>query len=77
MDGRPHSKANSLLGTLDTTYLFAYAFGMFFSGFVAERVNLRYFLSAGMILSGLFTILFGVAYYLGIHHIEYFLFIQV
>ena len=48
-----------------------------FSGFVAERIDLRYFLSFGMIMSGLFTVLFGAAYYWNIHDISYFIFIQV
>ena len=48
-----------------------------FSGIVAERVNLRYFLSLGMIFSGVFTFLFGLAKYTGIHGISYFIVIQV
>ncbi|CAG2116827.1 unnamed protein product, partial [Medioppia subpectinata] len=47
--------ANTLLGLLDSSFLFSYAIFMFFSGFVAERCHLRYFLSLGMLLSGLFT----------------------
>ena len=49
IDGKSPEKAKTYLGMLDTTYLFSYAFFMFFSGFVAERMNLRYFLSLGMI----------------------------
>jgi hypothetical protein len=48
-----------------------------FSGIVAERVNLRYFLSLGMIFSGVFTFLFGLAKYTEIHGIAYFIVIQV
>merc|ERR1719334_1795367 len=49
----------------------------FGSGFVAERMDLRYFLSLGMIFSGIFTFLFGFAYNAGIHSLAYFIFIQV
>ncbi|XP_021963727.1 glucose-6-phosphate exchanger SLC37A2 isoform X2 [Folsomia candida] len=68
--------ADVLLGTLDSAFLFAYAAGMFVSGFIAERVNLRYFLSLGMILSGFFTYLFGLAYSRNIHNLSYFILVQ-
>ncbi|CAG0891774.1 unnamed protein product, partial [Darwinula stevensoni] len=47
------------------------------SGPVAERVNLRYFLSLGMIFSGIFTYMFGIARNFRIHVFSYYLFIQV
>jgi OPA family glycerol-3-phosphate transporter-like MFS transporter 1/2 len=62
---------------MDSTYLFSYAFFMFFSGFVAERMNLRFFLSFGMMLSGFFTYLFGIAYYYRIHSFWYFFVVQL
>jgi len=65
------------LGLLDTTYLFSYAFFMFASGFIAERSDLRYFLSFGMLMSGVMTYLFGFAYSAGIHSIWYLIFIQI
>lgn len=68
--------ASALFGTLDSAFLFCYAAAMFVSGFVAERASLRYFLSLGMILSGIFTYLFGVAKTWNIHNIWYFLFVQ-
>lgn len=34
--------SKALFGVLDSSFLFVYAFAMFFSGFVAERVSLRY-----------------------------------
>ncbi|XP_046382489.1 glucose-6-phosphate exchanger SLC37A2 isoform X1 [Ischnura elegans] len=70
------SDGPALLGTLDSAFLFAYGIAMFFSGFVAERVNLRYFLSLGMILSGIFIYLFGIAHSYGIHSLWYFIIIQ-
>jgi len=67
----------TLLGYLDYAFLLAYALGMFFSGHIAERVNLRYFLSAGMMLVGIFTALFGCARYWGIHELWYFIVVQI
>lgn len=69
--------ASHLLGEIDSAFLFAYAFTMFFSGFVAERVNLRYFLSIGMLLSGIFSYLFGIAKTYNIHSFSYFFIVQV
>lgn len=77
IDGKKEGEAKSLIGLLDTTYLISYAVFMFFSGFVAERMDLRFFLSMGMMLCGLLNVLFGIAYPLGIHSIWYLIFIQV
>ncbi|KAL0133399.1 hypothetical protein PUN28_000855 [Cardiocondyla obscurior] len=68
--------ATTLLGTLDSAFLFAYAAAMFFSGFIAERVNLRYFLSIGMLASGISCYLFGIAKPYNIHNLWYFIFVQ-
>jgi OPA family glycerol-3-phosphate transporter-like MFS transporter 1/2 len=43
---------------------------------VAERVNLRFFLSMGMILAGVFTFLFGLGRFAGIHNIGYYIGVQ-
>ena len=48
-----------------------------FSGFIAERMDLRYFLSIGMLFSGIFVFLLGFAKVAGIHHIAYFIGMQV
>ncbi|XP_020296460.1 glucose-6-phosphate exchanger SLC37A2 isoform X2 [Pseudomyrmex gracilis] len=68
--------AKALLGTLDSAFLFAYAGAMFFSGFIAERVNLRYFLSLGMLTSGISCYLFGIARSYNIHSLWYFVLVQ-
>jgi len=44
---------------------------------VAERTNLRYFLSFGMISSGFFACLLGLAYTFDIHRLEYFIVVQI
>lgn len=47
------------------------------SGFIAERVNLRYFLSLGMLASGISCYLFGIAKSYNIHSLWYFIVVQV
>ncbi|XP_038219959.1 glucose-6-phosphate exchanger SLC37A2 isoform X1 [Zerene cesonia] len=68
--------ANTLLGTLDSAFLFSYAAAMFVSGMIAERVDLRYFLSLGMMFSAILCYLFGLAKTLNIHNISYYLLVQ-
>ena len=62
----------TLFGVLDNSYLFAYALGMFLSGPVVERLDLTLCLGSGMVASGVFSILLGVAYYRQIHNLWYF-----
>uniref|UniRef100_A0A2D4PXI7 Glucose-6-phosphate exchanger SLC37A2 n=1 Tax=Micrurus surinamensis TaxID=129470 RepID=A0A2D4PXI7_MICSU len=50
---------------------------MYISGIFGERLPLRYYLSGGMLLSGLFTALFGLGYYWNIHQLWYFVFVQI
>uniref|UniRef100_A0A7N8XAA9 Glucose-6-phosphate exchanger SLC37A2 n=1 Tax=Mastacembelus armatus TaxID=205130 RepID=A0A7N8XAA9_9TELE len=78
-DWAPFDQNNyqTLFGILDNSFLVAYAIGMFFSGMFGERLPLRYYLSAGMLLSGLFTALFGLGFYWNIHSLGYYAFIQV
>ncbi|NXX41416.1 G6PT3 protein, partial [Tricholaema leucomelas] len=66
-----------LFGALDNAFLVAYAIGMFISGIFGERLPLRYYLSGGMVLSGLFTLLFGLGYFWDIHALWYFIVMQV
>lgn len=67
----------TLFGVLDNSFLVAYAIGMFFSGIFGERLPLRYYLSFGMLMSGLFTCLFGLGFYWNIHSLGYYAAIQV
>lgn len=68
--------SSALLGALDSAFLFSYGIAMFMSGIIAERVSLRYFLSTGMILSGIFCYLFGMGKVYNIHSLSYFLLVQ-
>ncbi|XP_033954806.1 glucose-6-phosphate exchanger SLC37A2 isoform X2 [Pseudochaenichthys georgianus] len=78
-DWAPFDQDNyqTLFGILDNCFLVAYAIGMFFSGIFGERLPLRYYLSFGMMMSGMFTCLFGLGFYLKIHSIYYYAVIQV
>ncbi|CAA0821076.1 Putative glycerol-3-phosphate transporter 5 [Striga hermonthica] len=65
------------LGELDLSFLLAYAVGMYFSGHVGDTVDLRVFLTVGMVGSGAFVMLFGLCYFLDLHSFAAFVFIQV
>ena len=67
----------TLLGSVDYSWLFAYAIGLFFSGHIADRVDIRFFLTFGMLGSVASTLLLGVAYYANIHSIAYFIGVQI
>lgn len=69
--------APRLFSYLDSIYLFTYAACMFVSGFVAERMHLRYFLGLGMLLSALTTHIFGMGYSLGIHSFAFYFVVQL
>ncbi|XP_076883856.1 putative glycerol-3-phosphate transporter 1 [Bidens hawaiensis] len=71
------SNGTGLLGDLDLAFLFVYAVGMFFSGHIGDRMNLRIFLTIGMMGTGLFTSLFGVGYWANIHVFYYYLMVQM
>lgn len=65
------------LGELDLAFLSAYSLSMFFSGHLADRLPLRLFLSAGMFLSAASTAAFGLAFFLHIHRLSFFLAVQI
>ena len=49
----------------------------FCSGFVAEHMDLRHFLTLGMLSSGLMSVFFGLGYFWNFHKFAYFVTIQV
>lgn len=75
----PFDKENGkqLLGVMDSCFLFAYAFCMFGAGYVAERSNLRVFLSLWMVVCGAISIAFGLAKVFKIHSLWYFVVLQI
>nr|XP_039248470.1 glucose-6-phosphate exchanger SLC37A2-like isoform X1 [Styela clava] len=78
-DWAPFDKPNykSLYGALDYAFLFTYAIAMFISGYVGERMPLRYFLGFGMIFCGIFTSLFGFGHFWNIHALWFYILVQV
>ncbi|OAY48144.1 putative glycerol-3-phosphate transporter 1 [Manihot esculenta] len=71
------SDGTALLGELDLAFLSIYAIGMYFSGHIGDRMDLRIFLTIGMIGTGVFTSLFGVGYWANVHNFYYFLIMQM
>lgn len=67
----------ALLGEIDVAFLSVYALGMYFAGHFGDRVDLRVFLTVGMVGSGLFVALFGMGYFWNIHNFYYYLFMQM
>ncbi|XP_040294790.1 sugar phosphate exchanger 3 [Bufo bufo] len=54
-----HDSATIFLGLLDTIFLFSYAVGLFISGTIGDRLNMRYVLTFGMCLSAVTMFVFG------------------
>lgn len=75
----PFDKADAkeLLAWVDTAFLASYAIAMLFSGMIAERVNLRHFVSLGCALSGLGLVAAGLARRYNIHSLGYFVGVQL
>ncbi|XP_057869747.2 putative glycerol-3-phosphate transporter 1 [Cryptomeria japonica] len=71
------STATARLGEIDVSFLLVYSIGMFFAGHVGDRVDLRIFLTVGMIGSGTFVAMFGMGYWFNIHSFFYYLCMQV
>lgn len=68
---------STLLGILDTVFLSCYAAGLFISGMIGDRVNIKHFLVFGMTLSGIGVILFGLAPVFNIHSFSYFVVVNI
>ncbi|PRQ59823.1 putative glycerol-3-phosphate-transporting ATPase [Rosa chinensis] len=71
------SDGTALLGEIDVAFLAVYAIGMYFSGHLGDRLNLRIFLTIGMVGTGVFTSLFGIGYWGNIHSFYYYLGVQM
>ncbi|RWR86680.1 putative glycerol-3-phosphate transporter 1 [Cinnamomum micranthum f. kanehirae] len=71
------SEGTAMLGEIDLAFLSLYSIGMFFAGHLGDRMDLRIFLTVGMVGTAIFTALFGAGYWLNIHSFYYFLAIQM
>ena len=64
---------NALLGQTDVAFLTTYAIGMFFSGHIGDSMDLRVFLTYGMIGTGFFVCLFGMGQRWEQHNMTFFI----
>ncbi|XP_028796211.1 putative glycerol-3-phosphate transporter 4 [Neltuma alba] len=67
----------SKLGEIDVAFLACYSVGMYVSGHLGDTLDLRLFLTMGMIASGVFVGLFGMGYFWKIHAFSYYLIMQM
>lgn len=67
----------ALLGEVDVAFLASYSIGMYFAGHLGDRLCNRWFLTVGMIGSGICVSLFGMAYWWNIHWLGYFFSVQI
>ena len=49
------------LGVIGSALFFSYAFGKFFNGFLADRMNVRYFMAGSLLISSIVNALLGFA----------------
>jgi len=66
-----------VIGTCDFAFLASYSVGMFFSGHLGDRMDLRKFLTVGMLMSGLWVSMFGMGYYANVHSVWYYVGVQM
>ncbi|CAK9857434.1 unnamed protein product [Sphagnum jensenii] len=71
------STGKDKLGQFDFAFLAFYAVGIFFAGHLGDRVDLRWFLSVGMVGSGVFACLIGMAYWWDIHILTFYIMVQM
>ncbi|GJX52514.1 putative glycerol-3-phosphate transporter 4 [Tanacetum coccineum] len=67
----------SKLGEIDVAFLAVYSLGMYVAGHLGDTLDLRLFLTTGMIGSGIFVALFGMGYFWDMHRFCYFLGMQM
>uniref|UniRef100_A0A7N0V614 Major facilitator superfamily (MFS) profile domain-containing protein n=1 Tax=Kalanchoe fedtschenkoi TaxID=63787 RepID=A0A7N0V614_KALFE len=65
------------LGELDLAFLASYSIGMYFAGHLGDRIDLRLFLSFGMVSSGVLTVIFGLGFWFDVHKLGFFLTVQI
>ncbi|XP_027201719.2 glucose-6-phosphate exchanger SLC37A2-like [Dermatophagoides pteronyssinus] len=66
----------SMLSMMDALYWGNYAVFMFFTGYFAERSDLRYFISGALILCGIMCIILGLSHQLKIHSETFFIIME-
>ncbi|PON64614.1 Sugar phosphate transporter [Parasponia andersonii] len=67
----------SKLGEIDLAFLACYSLGMYVAGHLGDTLDLRLFLTTGMIGSGIFVGLFGMGYFWNVHAFGFYLVMQM
>lgn len=67
----------SKLGEIDLAFLACYSLGMYVAGHLGDKLDLRLFLTTGMIGSGIFVVLFGMGYFWNVHSFGFYLVMQM
>lgn len=67
----------SKLGEIDVAFLACYSMGMYVAGHLGDTLDLRLFLTSGMIGSGIFVGLFGMGYFWNVHAFWFYLVMQM
>ncbi|KAG9143555.1 hypothetical protein Leryth_015980 [Lithospermum erythrorhizon] len=67
----------SKLGEIDVAFLACYSMGMYVAGHLGDTLDLRLFLTTGMIGSGIFVALFGMGFFWNIHAFWFYLAMQM
>lgn len=67
----------SKLGEIDVAFLACYSIGMYVAGHLGDTLDLRLFLSSGMVGSGIFVALFGMGYFWNVHRFWFYLSMQM
>ncbi|KAF4374785.1 hypothetical protein CsatB_004330 [Cannabis sativa] len=67
----------SKLGEIDLAFLGCYSLGMYVAGHLGDTLDLRLFLTTGMIGSGIFVCLFGMGYFWNVHSFGFYLVMQM
>ncbi|XP_019190709.1 PREDICTED: putative glycerol-3-phosphate transporter 4 [Ipomoea nil] len=65
------------LGEIDVAFLACYSIGMYVAGHLGDSLDLRLFLTTGMIGSGIFVALSGMGYFWNIHEFWFYLAMQM
>ncbi|KAF0684362.1 Aste57867_23675 [Aphanomyces stellatus] len=64
---------SNMYGLMDMVFMGFYAVGLYVSGMLGDRINLRLFLSSGMVMDALLLITFGAAGLADIHNYWFYL----
>lgn len=65
------------LGEIDVAFLACYSIGMYVAGHLGDTLDLRLFLTIGMMGSGIFVGLFGMGYFWNVHVFWFYLVMQM